>query len=192
MAHIRAYQNHLEKLVKCLPMDDTLFTTKLSAQQLLPGDTESRIKALSTQADKASYFLTHVIQPALGIDETSDFDKLLSIMHTCGYNHVQKLAVTIKCEIDKSDEINTEMKLQIDKIQPQTDEIHSQTDEIKSLISGNMHAFYYHIPIIYVVDVYRLSDCLIGINNYIIIKAYLDSYIYVLSRENFCDHLHIM
>ena len=157
MAHIRAYQNHLEKLVKCLPMDDTHFITKLSAQQLLPGDTESRIKALSTQADKASYFLTHVIQPALDIDETSDFDKLLSIMHNCGYNHVQKLAVTIKCDIDKSDEINTEMKLQTDKIQSQTDEIHSQTDEIKSPIPGNMHAIYYHI-----VDVYRLSDCLIG------------------------------
>ena len=158
MAHKRAYQNYLEKLVKCLPMDDTLFITKLSAQQLLPGDTESRIKALSTQADKASYFLTHVIQPALDIDETSDFDKLLSIMHTCGYNHVQKLAVTIKREIDdKSDEINTEMKLQTDKIQSQTDEIHSQTDEIKSPILGNMHTIYYHI-----VDVYQLLDCLFG------------------------------
>ena len=139
MAHIRAYQNHLEKLVKCLPMDDTLFITKLSAQQLLPGDTESRIKALSTQVVKASYFLTHVIQPALDIDETSDFDKLLSIMHTCDYNHVQKLAVTIKCEIDKPDEINTKMKMQIDKLQSQTDEVNLQTDEMKSQISGNMY-----------------------------------------------------
>ena len=154
MAHIRAYQNHLEKLVKCLPMDDTHFITKLSAQQLLPGDTESRIKALSTQADKASYFLTHVIQPALDIDETSDFDKLLSIMHICGYNHVQKLAVIIKSEIDKSDD---KMKLQTDKIKSQADEIHSQTDEIISHISGNMHAIYYHI-----VDVYQLSNCLMG------------------------------
>ena len=150
MAHKRAYQNHLEKLVKCLPMDDTLFTTTLSAQQLLPGDTENKIKPLPTQADKASYFLSHVIKPALDIDETYDFDKLLSIMHNCGYNHVQKLALNIKREIDdKSDEINTEMKLQTDKIQSQTDEIHSQTDEIKSPIPGNMHVIYYHI-----VDVY--------------------------------------
>ena len=147
MAHIRAYQNHLEKLVKCLPMDDTHFTTKLSAQQLLPGDTENKIKPLSTQADKASYFLNHVIKPALDINETSSFDKLLSIMQNCDYIHVEKLAVTIKCEIDKSD----------DKMKSQADEIHSQTDEIKSHISGNMHAIYYHI-----VDVYKLSNCLMG------------------------------
>ena len=157
MAYIRVYQNHLEKLVKCLPMDDTLFITKLSAQQLLPGDTENKIKPLSTQADKASYFLSHVIKPALDINETSSFDKLLSIMQNCDYIHVEKLVVTIKSEIDKSDEINTKMKLQTDKIQSQTDKIHLQTDEIKSPIPGNMHAIYYHI-----VDVYQLSNCLMG------------------------------
>ena len=150
MAHKRAYQKYLEKLVKCLPMDDIHFITKLSTQQLLPGDTENKIKPLSTQAEKASYFLSHVIKPAVDINETSSFDKLLSIMQNCDYIHVEKLAVTIKCEIDKSEEINTKMKLQTDKIQSQTDEIHSQTDEIKSHISGNLHAIYYHI-----VDVYN-------------------------------------
>ena len=104
MAHRKAYDNHVEKLVKCLPMDDTHFVTKLSAQQLLPGDTESRIKALPTQAEKASYFLSHVIKPALDIDDASDLEKLVAIMLSCGYNHVQKLAGTIKFEIDNSDE----------------------------------------------------------------------------------------
>ena len=106
MAYLKAYCNHVEKLVKCLPMDDTCFITKLSAEELLPGDTESKIKAMrmSTLADKASYFLDHVIKPALDIGDTSDFDKLLSIMQTCGYKHVQKLAVTVKLEIDNKPE----------------------------------------------------------------------------------------
>ena len=131
MAHIRAYHNHVEKLVQCLPMDDTHFITKLSAQQLLPGDTENKVKTLSTPADKASYFLNHVIKPALNINETSDFDELLCIMQNCGYKHVQKLAVTIKSKIDKPDETDAEMKSQHHEIKLQTDEIQPQTDEIK-------------------------------------------------------------
>ena len=128
MAYTRAYHDHVEKLVKCLPMDDTHFITKLSAKQLLPGDTENKIKVLSTQAEKASYFLNHVIKPSLDIDETSDFDELLSIMQNCGYKHVEKLAITIKCEIDKLSEI----KLQPKEIKSQPDQIRSQTDQIRS------------------------------------------------------------
>ena len=144
MAHIRTYQNHVEKLVKCLPMDDTHFIIKLSAQQLLPGDTENKIKTLSTQADKASYFLNHVIKPALDINETSCFDKLLCIMQECDYIYVQKLAVTIKCEINKCDEVklkSNDLKLQTNEIKLQAEEtklqpykIELQTDEIKSQI----------------------------------------------------------
>ena len=104
MAHRKAYDNHVEKLVKCLPMDDAHFITALSAQKLLPGDNENKIKNLSTPAEKASYFLSHVIRPALDIDDTSDFEKLLTIMHNSDYNRVQKLASTIKLEIDNSDE----------------------------------------------------------------------------------------
>ena len=88
-------------------MDDTHFLTKLTAEELLPGNTGNKIKAMSTQAEKASYFLDHVVKPALDIGEISDFDKLLSIMQCCGYKHVQKLALTVKLEIDKRDEINS-------------------------------------------------------------------------------------
>ena len=107
MAHIRAYRNHLVKLVKCLPMDDPHFLAALFDQWLLPGDTHSEIKAMATPANKASYFLDHVIKPALVVNKTSDFDKLLSIMQTCGYAHVQKLAITIKSEMDELDEIKS-------------------------------------------------------------------------------------
>ena len=94
------YGKYVVKLVECLPMDDTLFITKLAAQQLLPGDTESKIKTLFTQADKASYFLNHVIKPALVIDDTSGFKKLLSIMQECDYEYVKKLSSQISDDID--------------------------------------------------------------------------------------------
>ena len=104
MAHRKAYDDYVEILVKCLPMEDAHFITMLSAQKLLLGDTENKIEKLSTQAEKASHFLSHVIKPALDIDETSDFEKLLTIMQNCRYNYVKKLAGTIKLEIDSSDE----------------------------------------------------------------------------------------
>ena len=94
------YVNYIDKLVKCLPMDDILFITKLSTQQLLPGDTEDKIKALSTPANKASYFLNHVIKPALDIDDTSGFRKLLSVMQECDYEHVKKLSSQISDDIN--------------------------------------------------------------------------------------------
>ena len=100
MAYRSAYDNHVEKLVRCLPMDDALFITSLSAQKLLPGDNKSKIENLSTQAEKTSYFLSHVIKPALDINDTSVFETLLTIMQNCGYIYVQKLASTIKFEID--------------------------------------------------------------------------------------------
>ena len=100
---LRVYEEYIEKLVKCLPMDDTLFITKLSTSKLLPGDTNDQLKALLTQAAKASYFLDHVIKPALDIDGTSSFDDLLSVMEHCGYDHVEKLACKIKSQMKGTD-----------------------------------------------------------------------------------------
>ena len=109
MAHVRAvYSNHEEKLVRCLPMDDTLFITKLSTHRLLPGDTRSKIEKLPTQSDKASYFLNHVIITALDIEDISNFDQLLSIMQDCDYNYLQNLATTIKSEIGKPNEVKSQ------------------------------------------------------------------------------------
>ena len=97
----KIYDDHLEKLVKCLPMDDIHFITRLSVHQLLPGDTADKIKSMSTQAEKASYFLSHVIKPALEIDDISDFNKLLSVMQKCGYNHVKNFSCKLRHEINK-------------------------------------------------------------------------------------------
>ena len=104
---IQAYKDYVEKLIKCLPMDDVLFTTQLSNHNLLPGNTSNRIGSLPTQPDKASYFLNHVIKPALDIDDVSSFNSLLSVMEHCDYAHVKKLACEIKSEIDKRSNTKT-------------------------------------------------------------------------------------
>ena len=108
-AYIKAYDNHTDYLVKCLPMDDTQFISKLSSQQLLPGDTGNKIESKATQTEKAWYFLSHVIKPALDIENTENFSKLLFVMQGCDYGHVQNLSFRIKCEIDKTNEMKTDL-----------------------------------------------------------------------------------
>ena len=102
MAQKVVYEKYVNKLGKCLPMDDNIFIAKLSIHKLLPGDINDRLKALPTPVAKASYLLDHVVEPALEIDDTSSFDYLLSVMEHCGYSHVEKLAREIKSVIDKA------------------------------------------------------------------------------------------
>ena len=109
--HALAFEKYSEKLIKCLPMDDTSFTSKLSAHRILPGATNSQLEALPTQATKALYFLDHVIKPVLDIDDTSSFNNLLSVMEHCGYAHVERLSCKIKSEIDKANDIEPGMSL---------------------------------------------------------------------------------
>ena len=108
MAHMKAvYDNYEEKLVMCLPMDDIHFITKLSACNLLPSDTKNQVKLQLTQANKAAYFLDHVIKPSLNIDEAAYFKKLLFAMLDCGYDHVVNLSSEIQRRIDTSPNILT-------------------------------------------------------------------------------------
>ena len=105
MAHYAIYRKYQEKLVKCLPMDDDLFISKLIHRHLLPGDTLDKINGLSTQPEKALYFLDHVIEPALAIDDASYFNELLFIMNKSDYMHVKRLAQHILHSFDKSGKI---------------------------------------------------------------------------------------
>ena len=95
-AYREVYTKYMEKLVRCLPMNDVLFIAKLSTEHLLPGDTQDHIQALPTSANKSSYFLSQVIKPSLDIDSTGTFDTLLSVMEACEYAHVKALAAQIK------------------------------------------------------------------------------------------------
>ena len=103
---VKIYDKYVNKLVKSLPMDDTCFIATLSAKGLLPGNNESVIIELSTPAEKAAYFLSHVIKPALDIDDCYDFNILLSIMQDCGYHHVQNLCCNIQSDIRNLDKGN--------------------------------------------------------------------------------------
>ena len=101
------YKNYVEKLIKCLPMDDAHFTAQLLRHNLLPSNTNNKIKALHTQADKASYFLNYVVKPALDIDHFSSFDNLLSVMKHCDFEYVKELADEIESEINRRSNIKT-------------------------------------------------------------------------------------
>ena len=90
-------------------MDDTLFITKLSICKLLPENIESQLKALPTQAAKASYFLEHVIKPTLDTASIYSFDNLLSVMECSGCGITEKLACEIKSEFHKWDHIESGM-----------------------------------------------------------------------------------
>ena len=109
MAHKAAYEGYAEELVNGLPMDDSLFVAKLCKQKLLPGNTNSKIEALSTAADKSSYFLNCVVKKALDVNDTSSFNKLLSVMKCCGYQHVKNLAHKIESKIDEASDIEPGM-----------------------------------------------------------------------------------
>ena len=98
----QVYTSYMAQLVKCLPMDDPLFIAELSTKNLLAGNTQATIQSHPTSADKSSYFLTHIIKPAIDTESTSSFDKLLIIMENCEYLHVQELARKIKAEIAKT------------------------------------------------------------------------------------------
>lgn len=95
------YVDYHEKLLK-LPMQDSTFIAKLNARNLLPGDTRNKIEGQTNPSDKASYFLKHIIEPSIDIDEGNSFKKLLSVMEECDYDHMKHLALEIKSKINGS------------------------------------------------------------------------------------------
>ena len=109
--HILAYEKYAEKLMECLPMDDTVFTANLSNCDLLYEDTSDQLKTLPTPVARASYLLDHVIKPTLGIGATFIFDNLISVMEHCGYGRVEKLAHEIKSEIHEGYNFEQGMRL---------------------------------------------------------------------------------
>ena len=94
MMYKRTYNEYQVKLLQ-LPMQDATFIAKLSASNLLPGDTRSKIEGQSTPIDKASVILKTIIEPSIEISDTESFDKLLLVMDDSGYDHIKNLAVKI-------------------------------------------------------------------------------------------------
>ena len=109
--HILTYEKYAKKLMEWLPMDDIVFTAKLSNHDLLSKEPSDQLKALPTPVAKASYLLDHVIKPSLDIGATFIFDNLLFVMEHCGYSYVEKLAYEIKSEIYEGHDVKPGMRL---------------------------------------------------------------------------------
>ena len=101
MSTSEVFKKFYVQLVKKLPMNDTLFTAELFANDLLPGDQKERVESLPTKSDKASYFLDHVIKPSVTSDDGSSFDKLLNVMEDSDHQGVKELAKLIRTSLRK-------------------------------------------------------------------------------------------
>ena len=101
MAHMKVYQNYMGKLIKVLPMNDVLFTTNLTTHDILPDEIDAHIKSLPTQAVKAEYFLKNVIKKSLDIDETKEFESLITVMEKCEYSYVERFAKKMKSDLNE-------------------------------------------------------------------------------------------
>ena len=71
-------------------MNDAIFIAKLYSCDLLPDDLKERVESLRTEAEKAMYFMDHMIKPSVTSDGCS-FDKLLNVMESSNYPCVKEL-----------------------------------------------------------------------------------------------------
>ena len=89
------------KLVETLPMNDALFIAKLYSCDLLPDDIKEYVQSLPTRANKAMYFLDHVIKPSVTTGVGSSFDQLLNVMEDSEHQGVKELAKLIRTNLRK-------------------------------------------------------------------------------------------
>ena len=104
MSANEVFTKFYSQLVKSLPMNDALFRAELFTNSLLPGDHKEHVESLSlpTKAEKASYFLDHVIKPSVTGDDGSSFDKLLNVMEDSDHQGVKELAELIRTSFTNS------------------------------------------------------------------------------------------
>jgi len=83
-------------------MDDVIFTAQLFSAKLLPGNVKDQVKSQATCANKATYFLDHVIKPSLTSGVGSSFNKLLKVMDDSEYDDVKELSKQIRSRLGDS------------------------------------------------------------------------------------------
>ena len=104
MSTSEVFKQFFAKLAKSLPMDDPLFVAELFSHDLLPGDHYDQIESRSTRADKAVYFLNHVIKPTM-VHDVGSFNELLKVMEDSEYCNVKELAQQIRSELSEESAI---------------------------------------------------------------------------------------
>ena len=101
MSTSEVFKEFYSKLVKILPMNDALFIAELYSRGLLPDDAKEHVQSLPTTANKAMYFLDHVIKPNVTIGVGSSFDQLLNVMEDSQDQCVKELAKLIRTSLRK-------------------------------------------------------------------------------------------
>ena len=96
MSASEVFRQFYVKLVKKLPMDDSLFSAELFACGLLPGDLKQQIKAEKTPVDKATCFLDYKISSDVCVGDSTSFNKLLNVMEDSENDSLKALAEEIK------------------------------------------------------------------------------------------------
>ena len=108
MSTSEVFQHFFPQLVNILPMNDVTFTAQMFSSKLLPGNVKDQVKSQATQADKATYFLDHVIKPSLTSGVGSSFNKLLKVMEDSEYDDVKELSQQIRSRLRDSPANNIE------------------------------------------------------------------------------------
>ena len=99
MSTSEVFQHFFPQLVNILPMNDVTFTAQLFSSKLLPGNVKDQVKSQTTQADKATYFLDHVIKPSVTSGVGSSFNKFLKVMEDSEYDDVKQLSKQIRSRL---------------------------------------------------------------------------------------------
>ena len=94
----KLFRQFYSNLVKTLPMNDAIFIAELYSRDLLPDNIKEHVESLPTTAQKASYFLDHVIKPSVTSTSgvASSFDQLLDVMEDSDYQGVRELSKLIR------------------------------------------------------------------------------------------------
>ena len=76
----RVFTEFYAKLTETLPINDLV--TELYANKLLTDYHKAQVHSLTTEKEKAQYFLDKVIKPGLNIGYTEQFNKMMSVLES--------------------------------------------------------------------------------------------------------------
>jgi len=92
---VDVFEGYISQLQEILPVDKKIFLSKLKAFGLLSDDLKTKLKCIPASTDRAECFLDDVILPTLP-DDTTNLDKLLSVMEASKDENMKKLAGEIR------------------------------------------------------------------------------------------------
>ena len=98
---LEVFQEHYQKLMRALPMDDDYFIAELYAKNLLTGSLKADIESLST-TNRASKFLDDVIKPSIENNDCTKFHTLLQLMKKTDDSTIKALADKIRKSLNET------------------------------------------------------------------------------------------